>query len=420
MKPESHIPTDQYNREHPVLANPGETHVMHHMPQLDGVRALAVLAVLWWHFMPRTIAQPGSAPWGAIGVGLFFTLSGFLITRILLNCRLKIDDGESSVGRMIKQFYMRRFLRIFPLYYGVLAVLAILNTTEIRDRIWWHVAYLSNVRFSYWPKSNDIERHLWSLSVEEQFYLLWPLLIFLVPRKWIGPLIVATVIAAPIWRMATYTRGQFGHEWMMPGCLDLLGMGAFLALLSLPKFGLSKWFDHLVSFCGLVGVPLFIIYVTMASMAVQGEPGSAVTISQWTGWETETVGRRGALGFGFDWRGGSTYTITALFSVWLIGMASRGFRGVLGHLLASPPMVYIGRISYGLYVLHMFVPHLMDWLIPNRTWALPGTWSALWLYTAISIVLATVSWYAFEAPINRLKKYFEYVSKQRPASPAAP
>ncbi len=464
MKPEAHIPTDTYNQQHPVLANPGETHLMHHMPQLDGVRALAVLMVIWWHFMPRAIAQPGSAPWGAIGVGLFFALSGFLITRILLNCRQKIDDGKSSIGQMTKQFYMRRFLRIFPLYYGVLAVLFVLNVEnveqgarvvpgdeviavvdgqqirapveevqkdalvvlhdgqkqtlaadavqgavrEFRDRIWWHVAYLSNVRFSYWPKGGEIERHLWSLSVEEQFYLIWPLLIFLVPRKWIAPLIMLTVLSAPLWRALTYTPRQFGHEWMMPGCLDLLGLGALLALFSLPKFGLARWFDHLVSFCGLVGVPLFIIYVTMASMAVQGKAGETLVVSQWTGWEQGTFNRLGNYTFRFEWPGGATYTVTALFAVWLIGMASRGFRGVLGYVLASSPMVYIGRISYGLYVLHMFVPHLVDHFFPNRTFAAGGTWAGLALYTAISIVMATASWYAFEAPINRLKKYFEY------------
>lgn len=127
MKPEAHIPTDTYNREHPVLANPGETHLMQHMPQLDGVRALAVLMVIWHHFMPRQFQVGGAAPWGAIGVGLFFTLSGFLITRILLNCKLKIEADKATVGSMMKQFYVRRFLRIFPLYYAVLLVLFIVN-----------------------------------------------------------------------------------------------------------------------------------------------------------------------------------------------------------------------------------------------------------------------------------------------------
>jgi peptidoglycan/LPS O-acetylase OafA/YrhL len=287
VKPETHIPTAEYAEKHPLLANPGETHLMQHMPQLDGVRAIAVLMVIWWHFMPRSLQNGSVAPWGAIGVGLFFTLSGFLITRILLNCRLKIDAAKSSVGQMMKQFYVRRFLRIFPLYYGVLLVLFLVNpinhdgsvtpktndrvvavsgdvqqpgtvvgiesrdvtvirnnkpkrtkvesydvkldtgeqrTVERKDlsversfrsRVWWHVAYLSNVRFSYWPKGGEIERHLWSLSVEEQFYLLWPLLIFLTPRKLIGPLIIATIIVAPVWRIVSYNvldgQGMFGH-----------------------------------------------------------------------------------------------------------------------------------------------------------------------------------------------------------------
>jgi peptidoglycan/LPS O-acetylase OafA/YrhL len=500
VKPETHIPTAEYAEKHPLLANPGETHLMQHMPQLDGVRAIAVLMVIWWHFMPQHLKVGGAvAPWGAIGVGLFFTLSGFLITRILLNCRLKIDAAKSSVGGMMKQFYIRRFLRIFPLYYGVLLVLFIVNPVNyaekapprvnsrvqvtrddkthflgtvqavkqaeivvtrkgvqkkttidrfdvvaddgtvstvddgqiaveqtFRARAWWHVAYFSNIRFSYWPKGGEIERHLWSLSVEEQFYLIWPLLIFLPPRKLIGPIIIATIVAAPVWRIVSYNlldgQGRLGHEWMMPACLDLLGFGALLALLSLPQFGWSRAWNWLVEACGLIGLPLLLIFITAKSLAVFGSPTAAESISYFGVAMESMPGKKGWLSFGFEWPGGATYPITALAAVWLIAMAARGFRGPIGYLLSSPPMVYIGRISYGLYVLHMFVPHLLEWVFqrfsPGTSWEQTREWRQFFTYTAISLGLATISWYAFEAPMNRLKKYFEYDAAKKSASPS--
>ena len=392
MKPESHLPPAEYAAEHPVLANPGETRALDHLPQLDGVRAIAVLLVLWFHFTPNSMKIAGGPPWGAIGVGLFFTLSGFLITRILLKCRLQIIAGAGGFGQMMKQFYMRRFLRIFPLYYAVLAILFVFNPTKFRHRAVWNLLYLTNYRFSYWPHkgTDEIERHLWSLSVEEQFYLIWPLLMLVTPRKLLGPLIVLTIFVAPYWRYKTYVVGLLAHEWMMPGCLDLLAGGALLAFLSLPQFGWSRFRDAYVQLCGLIGLPLLIAYV--------GQRLHPTLIDhKWV-----------ASGFDAPAWGGIIYALTAMASVWFIGTAAKGFRGPIGWFLTSAPIVYIGRISYGLYVIHMFVPHLMGYFFPASYGDRPRTWGSLLLFTGISIALASVSWFAFEAPINRLKRYFEY------------
>lgn len=418
MKPDPHnpparVPTEQYNREHPLLANPGETQIMQHLPQLDGVRAIAVLLVIWHHFVPATLAGGKPvAPWGAIGVGLFFVLSGFLITRILLNCRLKIESNEATTGLMLKQFYMRRFLRIFPLYYGVLLLLAIFNPTNVRERIWWHLGYLSNVRFSYWPRGEAIEAHLWSLSVEEQFYIFWPLIIFLVPRKLLLPLIVLAVVGAPVFRVMTYQPGLIAHEWMMPGCLDLLGGGALLALLSLPQFGWSRWWNGFVELCGVVGVPLFLLYVTTMSIGLYGTRGGTEQISFFGVQMPADVGRRDWASVGRSlWSGHVAYTLTAVASIWLIGTAARGFKGPLGWFLQCAPMVYIGRISYGLYVIHMFVPYLLTWAFPSYGFDKYRTWETLLIFLFTSIALASLSWYAYEAPLNKLKRYFEYEKK---------
>lgn len=388
MKPDAHVPTELYNREHPLLANPGETRLMAHLPQLDGVRAIAVLLVLWHHFAP-TYANPG--PLGAIGVGLFFVLSGFLITRILLNCRDKIDQGQSTPGRMLKQFYVRRFLRIFPLFYGTIAVLWIFDVTGFRDRVWWHLTYLSNILFSIrdFPRGPNypLERHFWSLSVEEQFYLVWPFLILFAPRKKLGGLILLTILIGPLWRVLIQMnevnlglhRRSLLDQWATPGCLDLLGLGALLAYVSIPQFGFSRYWKGLVETAGVIGVPLIFIYITLAGV------GALPSIPDQT-----------------------PYLPTALAGVCLVGLSARGFSGPLGYLLQSAPMTYIGRISYGLYVIHMFVPHLMIHLFPHAGFGKAGGWSQFFIFSFVSILLATVSWYLYEAPINRLKKYFEY------------
>ncbi len=151
-----------------------------HLDQLDTLRAFAVTAVLIRHFWPEL--QPG-LDLGARGVHLFFVLSGFLITGILLRSRALVEDSGRGTGLAIRRFYIRRFLRIFPIYYLVLAVTWALGFPDVRSGIVWHLAYGSNILFAIenqWPPTTA---HLWSLSVEEQFYLIWPLLMLLVPRR---------------------------------------------------------------------------------------------------------------------------------------------------------------------------------------------------------------------------------------------
>jgi peptidoglycan/LPS O-acetylase OafA/YrhL len=432
VKPDAHLPVDEYARKHPVLQYPGETRMLDHLPQLDGIRAIAIVAVMWSHFMPREYVFRGTPPWGAIGVGMFFTLSGFLITRILLNARLKIEDKKVGFWVILKQFYVRRFLRIFPLYYAVLAVLWVTNATAFRDRAAYSLLYLTNYRFSYeepvyiervfrrWfmgatqKKLNTIhwdqaatmlERHLWSLSVEEQFYIFWPFLILLCPRVLLLPMMLLTVAAGPVWRTYTYERGLFIHEWMTPGCLDLLGMGAILALLSLPRYNLTRWRDGFVQVCGLIGVPALI----------------ALVAQRW--WPTVMI-KDVATAVSFDWPdyGSATYPVTALASVWLVGMAAHGFRGPIGWFLTCAPVVYVGRISYGLYVVHMLVAHLLGVLFPDTLGDhTRQSWLHFFASVFASLAVASLSWFLLEAPINRLKRYFEYerTDATKSATPAA-
>ena len=114
------------------------------MIQLDGLRAFAVLAVLLSHFGAPGNLVVRSLPWGTIGVRLFFVLSGFLITGILLRCRDQRSAGQASAGQLLGSFYTRRFLRIFPVYYAVLFAVTLVNIRPTRDLFVWFLTYTSN------------------------------------------------------------------------------------------------------------------------------------------------------------------------------------------------------------------------------------------------------------------------------------
>jgi peptidoglycan/LPS O-acetylase OafA/YrhL len=366
-------------RDRASLRDPGETRVLPHLAQLDGVRAIAVLLVLVHHFVPK---MPRLPPLGITGVGIFFVLSGFLITRILLQCRLEHHRHRTSRGSLLGRFYIRRALRILPLYYLVLLILGILNVTNIRQRIWWHVGYLANVYFSYVDLSSYArERHFWSLAVEEQFYLVWPLLILFVPRRHLRWVVLATIAIAPIWRFAQpfHVRGSQANEWLTPPCADLLGMGALLAMCSVSGFGLTGAREVVLKLGKFVGLPVLGLYFALHVFDV-----------------------------GQHVRNRTHYTVTALAAAWLIGRSADGFRGMFGRFLSAAPMVYTGRISYGLYVWHPFVAALVFWTVRRLGWPVPRAWEMFLAALMASYLVATVSWYALERPVNSVKRFFEY------------
>jgi peptidoglycan/LPS O-acetylase OafA/YrhL len=177
-----------------------------YMPQLDGLRAIAVIAVLLHHFidteyLPLFLSQ---IPFGYLGVRLFFVLSGFLITGILLRERLAIESGHVTISIAFRQFYIRRFLRIFPLYYLVIAITLAFGLEEATE-YWLSLStYTFNIEISLQGWYPSYFAHFWSLSVEEQYYVFWPWLILVVRRKFLVPATVLLVAFAPIFRCLAY------------------------------------------------------------------------------------------------------------------------------------------------------------------------------------------------------------------------
>lgn len=145
-----------------------------YFPQLDALRFFAVAGVAWSHWLPEsTFGLPVQT-----GVQLFFVLSGFLITGILLDLKpASLTPTADSRPHLLRIFYLRRVIRIFPLFYLTVLFAAWFNISHTRTDYLWHLSYLSNTYFIQmqgWPRGIA---HFWSLAVEEQFYLFWPLLV---------------------------------------------------------------------------------------------------------------------------------------------------------------------------------------------------------------------------------------------------
>jgi peptidoglycan/LPS O-acetylase OafA/YrhL len=350
-----------------------------YMKQLDGLRAFAVICTMITHFTLSRSGLLALVPWGWMGVRLFFVLSGFLITGILLRTRPAEGQGKEA----LRIFYGRRFLRIFPVYYATLFAAAILNIRTMRSAFFWHLAYLSNVWVAFVRPASAPVSHFWSLAVEEQFYLIWPCMMFFLPRRYLLRTMIASIVLGPTARLIA-ALFHFDPAGLGPfAFLDTLGMGAVLAYFwengdagrvrTLGRVGL--W----------VGLPSAILLFAGFYEQLSWLDMQALTFPVF-----------------FD-------LALALLFVWLVSGAARAFRGPAGWLLEWRPVNYLGRISYGVYVLHAFMPVVLFYILKWTHLPLDGHPLLRFLaLSAMAIAAASLSWYCLESPFNRLKRYFEY------------
>lgn len=354
-----------------------------YMIQLDALRALAVFGVLIAHFAPPTFFLNSIFHSGELGVQLFFLLSGFLITGILLQCRERVDLGNQDVGYTIKIFYIRRFLRLMPIYYLVIAIAIIINIEPIKNSPFWYLTYTSNIYNSiigHWDEAS----HLWSLAVEEQFYLFWPWFIFFLPKKHLLKFMIIAFAIGPFSRFLCIAFGLNPYwRWTLPFTnLDPLAMGGILAFLNY-QTSLKQYKIYLCKLGFWLGIPL-LIFLRI----------------------TESLYRDNVFYEVFF------QTSLCLFFVWLVAHAAQGFGGVIGTVLEIKPLIYIGKISYGIYLCHYFmltiIPRIFDKIglpYPNNIFL------EFVLMTVFSLLIASLSWHLIEKPINNLKRHFKYTKK---------
>lgn len=362
------------------------------MPQLDGLRAVAVVLVLIEHWLPHELYF--NLPLGSYGVNLFFVLSGFLITGILLECRGKAEETDHSRGSSLGVFYVRRALRIFPAFYLVLLLMTAADIPPLRQSFGWHAAYLSNFYYFFQGRWYGAANHFWSLSVEEQFYLVWPWVVLFVPRRALPYVMGVAVVTGPLFRLGWLKWGvdDTTQTALTPSSLDALGLGSLLAWIVREGKGF-RVARRLSSAALLVGLPLLVV-VQIAER--EGPfPRQAAQLE---------------------------YTAAAMIWSWFVVRGAEGFRGRFGRALQLKSVAYIGKISYGIYLIHVFPPFLVNRFELRRLFPgfvggfLSGVFQ-LALWTSITFSYAILSWTFFEKPINGLKRFFPYAWERKKAHP---
>jgi peptidoglycan/LPS O-acetylase OafA/YrhL len=205
---------------------------------VDGMRGLAILLVLiehWWAYKRGIF---GALPYGDLGVTMFFVLSGFLISEILFKSR------QQPARSALRRFWWRRVLRIFPVFYLYLAVAAILRVPQSDQLLLWNLTYTTNI---YNSLTGDIGHrafsHIWSLCVEEQFYLVWPILALLLPRRGVLAAIVLAGVGGLLFRVLTLeasgTHAPVAAYRLTVSCLDALCLGSAIAYIK--TFAPAVW-----------------------------------------------------------------------------------------------------------------------------------------------------------------------------------
>ncbi len=364
------------------------------IPGLDGLRAIAFLLVFGFH--------TDYLEFGWVGVQLFFVLSGFLITSILLRMR----EGLSTRDYFVK-FYGRRFLRIFPLYYFYLALMFVVTSVLIslnyrpgvmhlfQKQLPYALGYIYNFHYASAAYQHSYFLvHFWSLSVEEQFYIVWPLLIFLIPPKAWKWLFSGVVVLGPLFRILMVLAYKYSF---LPTLNELPAMGIYpLTLNHIDAFGLGALITCLKVPKAKLQLAILSILLPLAAF----------------GWQFATNGATtplGTLGYPFimPTRYEFIWGYTALnyyFAVLIYAVAREGF---LAGILETRVLSYLGRISYGLYVYHngviWFANRIRDLGVLDP-WAKP---LSTVLAFVVTLVLATLTFTLVEKPFLRLKdRYF--------------
>lgn len=353
---------------------------------LDGLRALGVLFVLIAHLWPRPNSILDYFHFGRFGVILFFVLSGFLIVGGLLNLRSMVEIGEVTKAQSLKLFYFRRALRIFPIYYLALFFFYfIVQYPVIQKYLLWHLFYLSNYDF---VKNLDFGNagHFWTLAVEEQFYLLVPMVVIFLDRQQSYRFIWIAMSLGLLAKIVTaYFLGQNGTNYLwnsvthpLWGCLEGLCLGAMLAYQkagrNLPGLsGIRK---------GLTLTGIFVIVLSLYRYIVLGQINQDVFYAC------------------------IAHLVYAGFSYFLLAYVLTRTQSWTVVVLELPSFRAIGKISYGIYVYHYLAkPFLALWIAKYQHF-LPEILRPYGLFivgTVFSVFIASLSFILIEKPILRFK-----------------
>ncbi len=354
------------------------------MKHLDTLRAMALGLVMVEHFGGRALNDVIPIGAGSVGVGCFFTLSGFLITGILLE---SFDARPGARGAVWMDFYARRMLRLMPAFYATIAALVLMGIQPVANSWPWDAGYLTNVHIALGAPDTVF----WSLSVEEQFYLFWPFAIAFVPRRWLPVTILAMMGFSLLFKLGIILGGfdPRSATRLLPGHLVLLGAGCLLAV---------------VSYRGR-RANCFTWYTESAKRNFTAIAWTALALAAlcWA-----TVPNEGGLVRYF-----TNDLLCGTFYAWLVLTCAIGVRGPLKVFFDNPALQYIGCISYGLYLVHNWMPDIV-----TKFFGPMPKFQAAPIVLALTFGTCILSWHFFEKPILRLKRYFWNAPLDRPRAPA--
>jgi peptidoglycan/LPS O-acetylase OafA/YrhL len=345
------------------------------------------------HFAP--VDAVNRLPLG-YGVLFFFVLSSFLITRILLTSKQYNESASLDHAFSLRQFYLRRFLRIFPVYYILILVLYVINWVPCRQIIEYLLAYTINFKLASGYDAASFN-HLWSLAVEEQFYILFPFFVFFVNTRFLPAILTSFVFIGMFGRAALYLYDSSNiafSNFHTISCLDSLGVGGLLGFFSVYK---PDWLRRLIA--------NKIIFASTALLFVLTMIFSFTTLPQNERYNFVSIV---IMRLSFN-----------VMSFWILGWAVMiNYTGIIKKFLENAVIVYLGKISYGLYLYHLFIPQFIT-IVFNKfhiKFISPGEQGSIVatvIYYITTIVIASGSWFLLENPINSFKKYFSYNKKPK-------
>lgn len=336
------------------------------LPAIDGLRGLSILAVVFHHF---GVYLPGWLDWGPVGPSVFFMLSGFFITQSLW----KIKEEGRSVLPAVLRFHSRRFFRLAPAISVLLLVGAALGIEEYRETWHWHVLFVSNFLVVFRSEWVGSLSHLWSLAVQEQFYLVWTLILF-VPRSRFAQTMLILCLCALLFRTACIVAGssEFARWLLLPGSLDAFAVG-----------GLAAWL-HQRGTCLWTPPPALRCVPLCAALA-------SLVLSRFLRFLPDTH-------LGTAW----VEIFESAFFLWLLIHLLRTPSSRLSAIFSWKPLIFFGRLSFGIFVFHTLIAATVGRFFVFESLAVgPRQLVYAGILVVLSTLVAMASRTALETPVQQ-------------------
>lgn len=352
---------------------------MKYIPGLNGIRAIAVFFVILFHWeLPPALSFLRTIlPNGNFGVNLFFVLSGFLISSILLIEKEKAGGLNQLNKKIIINFYIRRFLRIFPIYYLTLLILFFTSLPGFSENFIFYLTYTENFHV-YFTHTWDSFSHTWSLAVEEQFYLVWPFIIIFIKKSKLIYVFLFFILLGPLFSIfqTVFLKPALNVFILPPSCFDAFGLGGLLAYCYTNNnlTQIKKWTKILLPF----SIILFFYWIFAP------------------------------MGGHFQYFKRSSDSIMACGLI--LFCLSNNHVNIRNKLLENKVMYQLGMVSYGIYLFHYSIPYFYASAKQSLHFSFEK-YDLLINYGFMFIILIAISLLSFhliEKPILTLKSRFKY------------